>query len=256
MTGTNGTVPPSLTLALQAIAKLWEGGFAKLNRSGMMAALSAHNEIEEARVSQKTGPFYRHFLPLRKELLGLLADNYRRYFKLALAHPRQAGRDPDKWAWGQLQPAVGTALEWIRDWYMLACDGENQSVRVQRIGTIEYAARQTVSLPIPTNLLSFPSPESWRAPAWLFSISQAYVGIGPLKTKHVPATDTEEKLGAAHTRLLLKGARRVFLRELGAAIETVRNEEIAVAGAIPAETVSVQMGGPTKHKGSKHGTKG
>jgi len=35
--------------------------------------------------------------------------------------------------------------------------------------------------------------------------------------------------------LLLKGARRVFLWKLGAEIEIVRNEEIAAAGAIPAE---------------------
>jgi len=61
--------------------------------------------------------------------------------------------------------------------------------------------------------------------------------VGPLKEKHVPATDSEEKLSAAHTRLLLKGARRVFLWELGAAIETVRNEETAAAGAIPVETI-------------------
>jgi RNA polymerase sigma factor (sigma-70 family) len=44
----------------------------------------------------------------------------------------------------------------------------------------------------------------------------------------------------AHTRLQLKGARRMFLWELGAAIETVRDEEIAAAGVIPARTVGEQ----------------
>lgn len=151
----------------------------------------------------------------------MLADSYRRYFKLALAHPHQTGHDPHQWALGQLQPILGMALEWIHNWFILACDGENQFVR--RVGSTEFVPGQTVSVSIPTTGAPYPSAESWRAPAWLFAIAP-HVGIGPLKTKNVPANNSEERLGAAHTRLLLKGARRVFLWELGAAIETVRNE--------------------------------
>jgi predicted DNA-binding protein (UPF0251 family) len=121
---------------------------------------------------------------------------------------------------------------------------------------MEFAEGQTSSLSIPLTVEPYPPPKSWRAPAWLFAISLAYVGVGLLKEKHVPATDSEEKLGAAHTRLLLKGARRVFLWELVGTIERVRNEETTAAGAIPAETVGGQTGGPNKRKGSKHRLKG
>jgi predicted DNA-binding protein (UPF0251 family) len=48
----------------------------------------------------------------------------------------------------------------------------------------------------------------------------------------------------------------VFLWDLGAAIETVWNEEIAAAGAIPRETVGKQAEQPSKRKGSKQGLKG
>jgi len=210
-------------------------------------ALIAHFEIEVAPVNRKTGLFYLYLVPWRQDLVSLLADSYRRYFKLALAHPRQTGRDPHNWACGQLQPAVSVALEWIRDWYILACDGENQYVRHE--GTIPFVPGQTVSLPIPLTAPPFPPPESWRAPAWLFQVSLAFFGVGLLKQKNIPATNSEEQLGAAHTRLLLKGTRRVFLWGLEAAIKRVRNEEIAAAGAIPTEAVSGEKRGPNKRKG-------
>jgi len=224
--------------ALKAIGELFEDGFAKLNSWGKAEALMVHSEIERMPVAQKTSPFFRHFVPLRKEMVALLADSYRRCFKLALAHVSQTGRDPDKWAQGHLWPAVCVVLDWIRDWYILACDGENQSVR--RLGSMPFVPGQTVSLSIPTTLPPFPLPTSWRAPAWLFGVSIAHYGIGFLKKQHVPARDSGEKLGEAHTRLLLKGARKVFLWELGAAIETVRNEEIVAAGAVPAEMAGGQ----------------
>ena len=103
--------------------------------------------------------------------------------KLALAHPRETGPDADEWARAQLQLAVGAVLEWIRHWYVLACEG------APAVSGSEL-----------------PSPESWRAPGWLFGISLALVGVGPLKEKYVPVMDSEQKLGASHTRLLLKGA--------------------------------------------------
>ncbi|PYU67356.1 MAG: hypothetical protein DMG49_19040 [Acidobacteria bacterium] len=212
-----------------------------------MSAMSAHDEIEVAPVNRKPSVFYRHLAPLRKDFVSLLADSYRRYFKLALAHPRQTGRDPDHWASDQLQPDVGSVLEWIHNWYILACDGENQYVR--HMGTTPLVPGQTVSLSIPTIIPPFPPPTSWRAPAWLFEISLALVGIGLLKEQHVPVRDSEERLGEAHTRLLLKGARRVFLWDLGAAIKRVRDEETAAAGAIRVEAVSGQRRGPNKRKG-------
>jgi hypothetical protein len=234
----------TLTPALKAIGELFEDGFGKLNSWGKTEALMAHSEIERMPVAQKTNPFFRHFFPLRKQMVALLADSYRRCFKLALAHVSQTGGDPDKWAQGQLWPAVCVVLDWIRDWYILACDGENQSMR--RLGSMPFVPGQTVSLSIPTTLPPFPPPTSWRAPAWLFGVSIALFGIGFLKEQHVPARDSEEKLGEAHTRLLLKGARKVFLWELGAAIETVRNEEIAAAGAVPAEMAGGQGGQTNK----------
>ena len=252
MKDSRDTPHKNFTPALEAIGNLLLQELNEIFSSGGMAALSAHAEIEHAPINQKSGDFYRYLLPLRTNLVSLLGCNYRRYFRLALAHPRQAGHDADKWARGQLQPAVGAALEWIRDWYMLACDGENQYVR--HMGTIEFAPGQTSSLPIPLTVPPLPPPKSWRAPAWLFAISP-HVGVGPLKTKNVPAKDSEERLGMAHTRLLLKGVRRVFLWELGAAIEAVRNGEIAAAGAIP-EIANRQTREQNERKGSKHRLKG
>lgn len=248
MKGRRRTLHSNLTPALEAIGNLAVRELNEIFLSGRMAAMSAHGEIERTPVSQKTGPFYRHLRPLRNDMVSLLANSYRRCFKLALAHPRETGNFPDQWAWHAIQPAIITTLEWLRDWYILACDGENKYVR--HMGSTEFVpGGQTVSLSIPTTVPPFPRSKSWRAPAWLFQVSLAYVGVGPLKTKNIPANDSEEKLSAAHTRLLLKGARRVFLWELGAAIETVRNEEIAAAGAIPAETVNRQTRGPNKRKG-------
>jgi DNA-directed RNA polymerase specialized sigma24 family protein len=246
-----GTPRNNFTPALEAIGNLLQQELNETLHGGELAAMSARDEIELRPIPQKTGAFYRHFLPLRKDLVALLADSYRRYFKLALAHPGQAGRDPNDWAWGQLRPAVGAAVEWIRDWYILACDGENQFVR--HLASTEWVPGQTVSLSVPTTVPPFPSPKSWRAPAWLFQVAPT-LGILLIRSEHVPERDSEQKLGAAHTRLLLKAARRSFQWELVAAIETVRNEEIAAAGAIPSATVSEQM--EESKKRPKHWLKG
>jgi hypothetical protein len=255
MTNRRGTPQSKFTLALEAIGNLALRDLGEMFSGGQMAAMIAHDEIELAPIYRNTAIFYRHFLPLRTNLISLFADSYRRYFKLALAHPRQAGNDSDKWAWSQLQPAIDETLEFIRDWYMLACDGAKQYV--QHDGSTEFVHGQTVSSSIPTTVPPFPPTKSWRAPAWLFQVSIALVGVGPLKTEHVPATDSDQKLGAAHTRLLLKGARRVFLWELAAAFERVRNEETAAAGAISAETIDGgQTGRPKKPKHWLKGTEG
>lgn len=253
MKGTKGIPRNNLAPALEAIADLLQQEMDEIHHRGLMAGQMAHSEIEHAPINQKSGVFYRHFVPLRNNWVSLLALSYRRYFRLALAHPAQTGRDPRRWALDQLYPAVGVAFAWIRDWYILACDGENQYV--QRIGTVPFAPGQTVSIPIPLTSPPSPSPESWRAPAWLFAVSIALVGVGRLKTEHVPATDSEQRLGAAHTRLLLKGARRVFLWELSAEFNTVRNEEIAAAGALPEETIDADRESD-KQKRSKRPLRG
>jgi len=244
MPSSNDTTPTRLELAVEAINSLTIKGLNEILASGQSVALPVHTEIEVSSVTQKSAAFYRHFLPLRSGIVAVLAENYRRYFKLALAHPRQSGNEPEQWAWNQLRPAVGEALEWIRDWFMLACDGENQYVR--RAGSFAFVPGQPISVPILPTVEPSPSLAGWRAPAWLFQVSLALVGVGPLRTEHVPATDSEDKLGAAHTRLLLKGARRVFMWELNAAIESVWNEETAAAGAIRVEATDHNQTGCTK----------
>jgi hypothetical protein len=243
----------NLVRAVQAVGDLFEDAFIKLDSPSQIEALTAHSEIERMPIGQKAGAFHRHFLPLRKELITLLAESYRRFFKLALAHASALETSADMWAQVQFQPALRVALEWIREWYILACDGENHQLR--HLGSMPLIPGQTVSMPIPTAVPPLPPSASWRAPAWLFGVSPL-LGIGPLKTEHVPARDSEEKLGSAHTRLLLKGAKRAFLWDLGAAIETVRNEEIAAAGAVPAEMGGGQGGQANKPKHWLKGAEG
>jgi len=239
-------VDDRFTLALEAIGNLLRPELDNILQGGWSAALAANSETKIRPISQRSGCFNRHFIPLLKDLASLLANTYRRYFKLALAHPQQSKPDPHEWALHQLDAAIGVTLEWIRDWYILACDGTNRYM--QLIKTIPFEPGQTVSTSIPLNLTETASPKSWRAPAWLFAVGPV-VGIGPLKTKHVPQTNSEEKLSAAHTRLLLKGVRRVFLWKLGAEIEVVLNEEIATAGTIPTETPNPQARHYNKRKG-------
>jgi hypothetical protein len=240
--------PPATNVAaaLDAIGNLASQELDALFHGGQIDAMFAYDEIGLAPINQKCGVFYRHFVPIRNNLVLLLANSYRQYFKVALAHPREVGTSPEQCAWNRLQSAVGLTIEWIRDWYILACDGENQSVR--HLGQIPFVPGQTVSLPISLTVPPLP-PESWRAPAWLFEVAPTLGFIRPLKTEHVPATDSEEKLGAAHTRLILKLARRVFLWVLGAAIEKARNEETAAAGAIPAQAMGGEKRRPNKRKG-------
>jgi DNA-directed RNA polymerase specialized sigma24 family protein len=242
-----------LTAALEAIANLLARGFQEVDHSAGIQGLMAHSEIKERDVSQKSAVFFRHFVPLHKQMIELFADTYRKYLRVALAHPNYVGADPEEWAWIQLQPGVLAALEWMREWYILACEGENQSIRHE--GKLDFVPGQTASLSIPITVPPPPAPASWRAPAWLFAVSPL-VGIGPLKQQHVPNRNSVDKLSQAHTRLLLKGARRTFLWTLGAAIETVRNEEVAAAGSIPRDFVGKEADQRSKPKHWLKGTEG
>jgi hypothetical protein len=215
-----------LEQAVEAIDNLTAKELSDIFFSGKMTALAVHSEIELRPINQKSATFYRQFYGLRSAIVATLAENYRRYFKLALTHPHKVGHDPHEWALSQLRPAMDATLEWIPDWYALACDGE-------------YRTTGPTDQPL----------ETWRAPAWLFQISKALVGVGALKQKHVPSTDSDQKLSAAHTRLLVRGARYVFQSQFKVAIETVRNEEIAAAGAIPFPAESRGKKGPNKRKG-------
>jgi Putative helix-turn-helix protein, YlxM / p13 like len=246
MSRSNHRSPDALTPALTAIGELLMDGFANLASSSWSQGLMAHSEIERVAIPQKNSTFHRYLLPLRKEMVALLTDTYRRYFKLGLAHRSKTGNDPDSWAQGQLWSAVLETVGWMRDWYVLACDGENQWIR--HVASLPFVPGGTVSAQISNTVEPFPSPACWRAPAWLFQISPL-LGFRPLKTKHVPSTDSEEKLGEGHTRLLLSGARRSLLWQLSAAIVTVRNEEIAAAGAVPTDNVAAPSTGGKRQRG-------
>jgi hypothetical protein len=243
----HGKPNPALTSALDAVANLCDEAFRKLDRSSGLHAISAHSEIKRMSIDQKSSTFYQSFLPLRAEMIALLADSYRRYFKLAIAHPNQTGGDPTTWAWIQLRPALHAALEWMFDWYVFACDGESR--RMRHIASFQFEPGKTVSTPIPDSVAVFSPVRAWRAPAWMFQVSLVFVGIEVVKTEHVPSRELVERLGPSHSRLILKGAKRVFLHTMGAAIERVRNEEIAAAGAIRTEAAHAPARQPNKRKG-------
>jgi hypothetical protein len=223
----------TLAPALEAIAKLWLRELDTFLSNSWMAGLSVHSKIEGVHPAQKSAVFYQHFLPLREDVLLLLGRNYRRYFKVGLAQQSVAGSDPHAWAWVQLQPAIFAAADWICDWYILACSGENRLTRI--VGSLDIVAGETASFSIPLTASPVQSAKSWRAPAWLFSILPDLTGIGRMKQNNIPGTDSEEELGAAHSRLIFKGARRAFLWRLAEEIDIVRDEETAAAGAIPVE---------------------
>lgn len=233
---------------LDAIEKLTLDGLDGIFDQGQMSALAAYTQICTLPISMKGYPFYRQLVPMRSEIVKVLAENYRRYLKLALANLYDTGDDPDKWAWEQLQPAVQAALERLHDWIVLACDGENQYVR--KSASMPIAMGETVSIPIRLAVPLSPPREAWRAPAWLFEVSDALVGVGAIESDQRPNTNSEEKLSEALTLAVLEGAMRVFLRELKTGINTVRNEEIAAPGAIPGKVVGEQLGVSNDQKGT------
>jgi DNA-directed RNA polymerase specialized sigma24 family protein len=229
MAESNPKIPTRLAQAVEAIDRLTQQRLTELFSGSQSAGLAAHSEIGVTPVGQKCAVFYRHFLPLVSDLVVAFVDNYRRYFKLALAHPTQTGNQPDQWAWNQLQAPLSAVLDWIPDWFALACDGENRYVR--RLGSAAFVPGTTTSFSVPLDISPVLPAEFWRAPAWLFQVGW-FVGISQLKEKHVPARDSDDKLSKAYTRLLLKGARRMFLMALAGPIEDVQNEETAADGAI------------------------
>ena len=246
MTSSKTNISAALASAQVAVARLCEDALGRLDSSSGTHAIATHSEIEHRQLNEKSAAFYRSLVPLRTEMIGLLADTYRRYFKLALAHRNETGNKPELWAWVQLQSAVRAALEWLRDWYILACDG--QSRRVRHLASIDFAPGQTVTAPIPMFDSDPPADKAWRAPGWLFGVSLVFFGIGLMKTEHVP-DEKSEKLSPGHSRLILLGAKRVFLWQLAELLERVRNEEIAAAGAIRAESPPEQKRQPNKRKG-------
>lgn len=251
MKSENNPPDSSVTAAVEAIDNLAWRELDEIVHRGQVDAMFAHDEIGLALINQRSGIFYRHFAPIRNQLILLLANSYRRYIKVALVHRREIGSHADQWALHAIQPAIQTAVEWLRDWYILACDGENQ--HIQKVGSVPFVPGETVSIPIPLTAPPLPPPQSWRAPAWLFQVSPT-LGILLLRSEKVPADDSEERLGESHTRLLLRGARRSFLWQLEEAVEIVRNEEVAAAGAIPVGTLIKEMAEGNKRP--KHWSKG
>lgn len=236
----------ALTAAMEAVANLCVDEFSKLNSRSEEEALVVNSLTRQANIDAKSTLFYRSFFSLRAQMVAVLADTYRQYFKLALAHPNETGQNADRWALVQLQPAIHEVEEWIRDWYVLACDGENRHHVL--LANLKVVGGQTSTIPIDISKLYSPPPATpWRAPAWLFRVSLAFFGIGVVKS--VPDRESAERLGLSHTRLLLKGAKRVFWWELEKAIKRVRNEEIAAAGTVRPETPHTPERKPNKRKG-------
>lgn len=218
-----------------AAARLLERDFLAWQAQAMMAAYGANLEIGNAPEARKARAFYSAFVSCRSGLAALLAEGYRRYIKLALAHAAALKADPAALARVWLEPAIAAGIGELRQWTVLACDWEND--RVRPIATVAAQPGETVSVSIPTALPPAPSLSAWRAPGWLFVHYAPISGIGPLKTKNVPSTDGE-RLGAAQTRLILGGGRRLFLAELGSSVGRVRDEELAAAGAAPASVAA------------------
>ena len=213
-------IPPSVQQAVEAIDNQTLRNLTEIFDTTI--ALSIYNRIAAtAATREKNTLFYNYFLRLRSDVVRILGDKYRQFFRIAITHPHVAGNNPDEWARNQLQPGISSAVEWIRRWYVLVCEGENHVWK------------------------------SWRAPAWLFMPLQQFTGINRLKPEHVPADDSVQRLGAAHTRLILSGLRQALFRDLGAAIAIIRNEELAAAGAIPIQHVNAATRKHIKRKGWK-----
>lgn len=219
---------------LAAAARLLEDDFGKWQFQAVLGGHETHITIQNALAERKTREFHTALARCRRPLVALLADAYRRYLKLAVAHQSVLGGEPSESASAWLRPAISAGVAELIQWTVLACDGENAHVRP--IGTLTAKSGETASLAIPNTLPPPPPPENWRAPGWLFLQFPAVTGIGPLKNKNVPDRNAE-RLDAAHTRLILGGMRRMFLAEVRGAVQRARDEELAIAGATPPASV-------------------
>lgn len=234
-----------LALAIDATANILWQRVSEFRRESDIQALQTHGDIQGLSPTAKNTRFYSRFMPLLANLAVTFGETYRRLFKLAIANPRDCGLDPHDWVWGQLQASTSVAFEWICDWWVLACEGENRYVR--RAASTPFVPGETVSAQISTTVYPWPQSDVWCAPCWTFLIFPP--AILRMKTKHVPDTNSDLKLSPAHTRLILKAMRRVFRMKLAMEIDQARNEEMAVAGAIPVQTPVTARRGPNKRKG-------
>ena len=170
--------------------------FVEFQQESIVRALAVHREIEALAVGSRNARFYAQFMPLLMNSAQILVEAYRRYFRLALASPQECGPNPDEWACNQLREGIGVAFDWLTNWWVLACDGENQHVRL--VASIPFVPGEAMSVSIPTSLPPGSKPRTWWcAPCWTFVVYPP--GINVIKTKHVPDTTSDEKLSPALT---------------------------------------------------------
>lgn len=210
---------------MEAIARTVNAKIQHVNFQGMLAAISTRAAIDGLSGHHKGSAFYREYLPWSNELCAACVEGFRLFFRLALAHPDLIRENPQKWAYDQIGPLIRFALDEISEWFMLACEGENRCAK--KIGTAELIPNQTVSIAIPLTVPEHVSKNEWRAPAWLFAVAAELTGIGLMKDSSVPKNDLDMRLGASHTRLILKGARKVFKQNMHSGIARIYDEEIA-----------------------------
>jgi hypothetical protein len=191
-------VDPALNAALKAVGNLCDQAFASFDRSSTLQAIATHSEIQGRNIPEKSAAFYRSFWPLRSQMIEILGQTYRRFMKLALAHASEIDVDPAISAGIQLRPAINAALYWMRDWYVLACDGENQRIRHLATVPVVSGENASISLSVPPPLVT--QSTFWRAPAWLFGVSLVLFGVGLMKQRHMPDKESKEKLGLSHIR--------------------------------------------------------
>jgi hypothetical protein len=235
-----------LTLAVEATQKMFWQRFLELQQQSTVQALAVHSEIEVLAIGSKNARFYGRFLPLLMNSAQIFAEAYRRYFKLALANPQECKPSPDEWACIQLRESMGVAFDWLSNWWVLACDGENQHVRLA--ASVPFVPGENVSVSSPTILTSDSQPRTWWcAPCWTFVVYPP--GINALRKEHMPDTTSDEKLSPAHTRLILKAMRRIFLMKLRMDMDRGRNEEIIAAGTIPTYATLTAKRKPNKRAG-------
>lgn len=64
----------ALSSAMDAADSLCEEAFASLEQLSELHAISAHSELKQRNSQEKSAAFYRSFLPLRAQMIALLAN--------------------------------------------------------------------------------------------------------------------------------------------------------------------------------------